>query len=451
MLKDLSKGMVINMKYLLVIGDGMADDPIPGLGGKTPLQYANIPTMDALASAGVPGSVMTTPEGMQAGSDTAILSIYGYDPRKYYFGRAPLEAAAKDIKLTPGDVAYRCNMISIEDSNVPFEEKKILSHSSGAISGEESDALVSELFNVPEFKRAAEKAGITIYPGSSFRHIMVQHKQGMQGIHSNQGMKGMQGIIAGQEVGFSALLAEESSLCLTPPHDHLDEILGQHLPKGNNNAETLNNLIHLSHEILNNHQININRRASGKLPANCIWFWAEGTAVELPDFTEKYGKTGSVISAVPLCQGIGKLIGLEKVYVEGATGDLYTNYEGKVDAAIEALKTHDFATIHVEAPDECTHNGDLKGKLQAIEWIDSRILAPLLQKLEDDRTTFRMLLMTDHRTLTSTRGHDRGPVPYVIYDSRKDMKTGKRFNEEEAGSGEFLPDATKLMSLLFKE
>jgi len=213
----------------------------------------------------------------------------------------------------------------------------------------------------------------------------------------------------------------------------------------------LENLIRLSHKILDNHPINIKRRESGNLPANCIWFWAEGTAVELPDFTGKYGKTGSVISAVPLCQGIGKLIGLEKIYVEGATGELHTNYEGKVDAAIEALKTRDFATIHIEAPDECTHNGDLKGKLQAIEWIDSRVLAPLLQKLKDNEAPFRLLLMSDHRTLTSTRGHDSGPVPYVLYDSREDRKTGKAFNEKEAENAGPLDDATKLMSLLFNQ
>jgi len=409
------------MKYLLVIGDGMADDPLPELDGKTPLEYAKTPTMDKLASAGEFGSVMTIPEGMQAGSDTAILSIFGCDPRKYFSGRAPLEAAAKDIKLAPGDVAYRCNMISIEDSGIPFEDKKILSHSSGAISGEESDTLVSDLFNIPEFKEAAEEARITIYPGSSFRHILVQKNP------------------------------NNNKIELTPPHDHLDEPLGQHLPKGNDNAAVLENLIRLSHKMLNNHPINIQRRASGKLPANCIWFWAEGTAVELPNFTEKYGKTGSVISAVPLCRGIGNLIGLEKVYVEGATGELNTNYEGKVDAAIEALKTRDFATIHIEAPDECTHNGDLKGKLQAIEWIDSRVLAPLLQKLKDNGTTFRLLFMPDHRTLTSTRGHDSGPVPYVLYDSREDRKTGKRFNENEAEKGGFLKDAAALMDMLFKE
>ena len=409
------------MKYLLVIGDGMADDPIAALGGRTPLQYANIPVMDRLASAGVLGSVMTIPEGMQAGSDTAILSIFGCDPREYFSGRAPLEAAAKGIKLAPGDIAYRCNMITIEDGDIPFEKKKILSHSAGAISGGESDTLVSDLFSTPAFKEAAEEAKGKIYLGSSFRHIFIQKEQ------------------------------KNSRIKLTPPHDHIDEPLGQHLPKGNDSAAVLKNLIHMSHEILNDHPVNVKRREAGKLPANCIWFWAQGTAVELPDFTEKYGKTGSVISAVPLCHGIGVLIGLEKVFVEGATGELNTNYEGKVDAAIKALQTNDFATIHIEAPDECTHNGDIKGKLQAIEWIDSRILAPLLDKMKESKSDFRLLLMSDHRTLTSTRGHDSGPVPYVLYDSRVDRKTGKRFSEAEAENGEFIPAATELMDLLFNK
>ena len=409
------------MKYVLVIGDGMADDPLPELDGKTPLKYTNIPAMDKLADAGTLGCVLTVPEGMHAGSDTAILSIFGCDPRSYYAGRAPLEAAATGIQIPPGDVAYRCNMITIEDGEIPFEEKKILSHSSGAIEGAESDKLVSELFDAPGFKEAASKAGIKIYPGSSFRHIAVQKAP------DNNGIK------------------------LTPPHDHLGEKLGQHLPRGSENAGVLRGLTIKAHEFLDNHPINQKRRETGKLPANCIWFWAEGTAIKLPDFTGKYGKTGSVISAVPLCRGIGSLIGLEKITVEGATGELYTNYEGKVDVAVEALKTKDFVAVHVEAPDECTHNGDLKGKLQAIEWIDSRIVAPLVKRLKESGTEFRMLLMSDHRTLTTTRGHDGGYVPYVIYDSRTDKKTGLKFCEKDAASGETIKDGTKLISLLFEE
>jgi len=407
------------MKYVLVIGDGMADDPVPELNGKTPLQYASIPTMDALTSAGVSGSVLTIPEGLEAGSDTAILSIFGCDPRSYFAGRAPLEAAAMGVRLSPGDVAYRCNMITVEDGEIPFEEKKIISHSAGAIEGAQSNALVSELFDTPVFRKAAEAAGVKVYPGSSFRHIVVQKAPDINGI------------------------------VLSLPHNHLGEVLGQYLPRGCENAAILEGLMRLAHEILDSHPINMERRANGKLPANGIWFWAEGTAVELPNFTEKYGKTGSVISAVPLCQGIGTLMGLEKVYVEGATGELNTNYEGKVDAVIESLQTHDFATIHIEAPDECTHNGDIKGRQQAIEWIDSRAVALLLSRLRESGGDFRILLMTDHRTLTSTRGHDGGPVPYTLYDSRKDRKTGKSFCEEDAANGEFIAEGTRLMDLLF--
>jgi len=419
------------MKYVLVIGDGMADDPIPKLYGKTPLQYAEIPAMDMLASSGKLGNVLTVPVGMQAGSDVAVLSIFGCDPQTYFTGRAPLEAAAVGISLSPGDVAYRCNMISIEDSDIPFDDKKILSHSSGGIEGSESDALISELLDSPIFKEAAEKAGIFVYPGSSFRHIAVQRVSDAAVMSQKQ--------------------TDEPSPCLvlTPPHDHLGESLGQHLPRGNENAAALEGLIRLSHEFLDNQPINVNRRKAGKFPGNCIWFWAEGTVMELPNFTEKYGKTGSVVSAVPLCQGIGCLLGLDKVIVEGATGELNTNYEGKVDAAVEALESQDFAVVHIEAPDECTHNGDLKGKLQAIEWIDSRVVAPLLQKLRAKGTDFRLLLMSDHRTLISTRGHDAGPVPYVLYDSRFDEDTGLSFCEEDAEYGVFLTEGAKLMSMLF--
>jgi len=413
------------MKYILVIGDGMADDPIPDLDGKTPIQYADTPALDKLADAGELCHAITVPEGMQAGSDTAILSIFGCDPRGFYAGRAPLEAAAMGIELSPGDIAYRMNMVTIEDGNIPFEEKKILSHSAGAISGDESDSLAAELFENPEFAKVAEEAGITIYPGSSFRHIAVQEQAK-----------------AGGDVS--------QPIELTPPHDHLDETLGQYLPQGSKRAAVLEKLMRISNSFLDNHPINIKRRKTGKLPANCIWFWANGTAVSLPDFTQKYKKSGSVISAVPLCQGIGVLLGLEKIYVEGATGELNTNYEGKVEAAIEALKTKDFVTVHIEAPDECTHNGDLKGKLQAIEWIDSRIIAPLMKRMDASGENFRMLVLSDHRTLTSTRGHDSGAVPFVIYDSRKDKKTGQKFCEAGANEGKQIADGTKLMSLLFE-
>ena len=408
------------MKYILIIGDGMADNPVPELGGRTPLQYANIPVMDRLASAGATGTVLTVPEGVPAGSDTAILSIFGCDPASCYSGRAPLEAAGSGITLSPGDVAYRCNMVAFEDGEMPFEQKKILSHSAGSIGGDESDTIVKELFDTPSFKKAAEQAGMTIYPGSSFRHIAVQKPP------------------------------DNTGLELTPPHDHLGEPLGRHLPRGCGNAAVLDSLMRLGHTILDSHPLNMERRAHGKLPANGIWFWAEGVAVELPDFTAKYGKTGCVISAVPLCRGIGALTGLDQIRVEGATGMLHTNYEGKAGAAFEALKTRDFVAVHIEAPDECTHDGDTAGKLQAIEWIDSRVVAPLTERLEESGVDFRMLIMSDHKTLTSTRGHDGTPVPYIIYDSRRDANTGLPYCEAAAEQNRSIVEGTQLMGMLFE-
>lgn len=408
------------MKYVLVIGDGMADNPVPELGDKTPLEYANIPVMDALAAKGVMGSVKNCPDSLPAGSDTAITSIFGCDPLKYYTGRAPLEAAATGIKLKTGDIAYRCNMVTFEDIDAPLEEKKIISHSAGSIEGGESVAIINALFADPEFREAADRAGMTVNPAESFRHIAVQ--------------KG----------------ADAMGMVLTPPHDHLDQKAGPYLPKGSGNAEVLLGLMRLAHEKLDRHPLNEARRAAGKLPANGVWFWAEGTAVELPCFYDAFGKTGGVISAVPLCHGIAALTGLEPVFVDGATGELETNYEGKVAAAIEVLEGHDFAAVHLEAPDECTHAGDLRGKLQAIEWLDSRIIGPLVNKLLEKGWDFRMLILSDHKTLTSTKGHDGEPVPFALYDSTVDTESGLTYCEKSGEKGPYYPDgANTCMRLLF--
>ena len=408
------------MKYLLVIGDGMADDPIPELDGKTPIEYVKTPAMDAISSAGVIGEVLTVPEDMPAGSDPAILSIFGYDPKQYLSGRAPLEAAAMDIPLKPGDIAFRCNVVTFEDGDMPFSEKKILSHSAGSIEGDISDKLIEVLMSNPEFAKMLQDIGMKIYPGNTFRHIAV----------------------CGQGGEFF------KDLITFPPHDHIGESLGQYLPQ---NVEQLVKIMKLAFDILDKHPINLKLRDEGKMPGNGIWFWAEGNAVELPAFYEKYQKTGAVISAVPLCHGIGVMIGLKKVTVEGATGELYTNYEGKVAAAMEALETLDFATVHIEAPDECSHNGILEDKLLAIEWVDSRVVAPLVSKLRDKKIDFRMMVISDHRTLLATRGHDGGPVPYAIYDSRFDNKTGIAFSESTAAENKdnYLSDGTKLMGMLF--
>ena len=408
------------MKYVLVIGDGMADNPLQELGGKTPLQFAEIPVMDRLASAGMLGEVRTIPEGMPAGSDTAILSIFGCDPSVCYTGRAPLEAAASGITLSPGDVAYRCNMVTFEDEAPSFEDKRIISHSAGAVEGGVANELIAELFDTPAFRQAASGAGIVIYPGSSFRHLAVQKTPDIAGMK------------------------------LMPPHDHLGETVGQNLPCGCENAVVLDGLMRLAHEILDRHTINDKRRSEGKLPANGIWFWAEGTAVELPDFTEQYGKSGGIISAVPLCLGIGTLIGLDTISVDGATGELNTNYEGKVGAVFDALKTGEFVAVHIEAPDECSHAGDIKGKLQAIEWLDSRVVEPLISGLDKTGENYRMLILSDHKTLLSTGGHDGTPVPYIIYDSRLDRKSGFAFCESDAAYGRYIAEGTELMGLLFE-
>jgi len=408
------------MKYLLFIGDGMADNPVPELGDKTPLEYANIPTIDALCAKGVLGSVVNCPTGLPAGSDTAITSIFGCDPRKYYTGRAPLEAAATGIKLKAGDTAYRCNMVAYEDTDKPFAEKKILSHSAGSIEAEDSDAIVTALFADPAFAAAAEKAGMAVNLGHSFRHIAVQ---------SGAGAEGMK---------------------LIPPHDHLGEVIGPLLPSGGTNGPVLKELMEMAHQILDRHPLNEARRAAGKLPANGIWFWAEGTAVELPCFVDEFGHRGGVVSAVPLCHGIAALTGLEPVFVEGATGEIDSNLENKVAAVLDVLERYDFAALHVEAPDECTHNGDLKGKIQSIEWLDSRCMVPLLKAFGERGWDYRILLLSDHKTLTSTRGHDGDPVPFMLYDSTKDTGLGLAYSEANGLKGPMYPDgANTCMKLLF--
>ena len=412
----------MTMKYILVIGDGMADDPDPELGGRTPLQAAKKPVIDALARRSLVGNVKNCPDGLPAGSDTAILSIFGCDPHKCYTGRAPLEAAAQGLRLAPGDAAFRCNMAAISDEDVPFEEKRILSHSGGGIEGDKSKELIEWLFTVPEFRDAARKAGVTVKPTLSYRHIAVQSGGDIRGLR------------------------------LSPPHDHLGERVGDNIPSGNENAKTLRGLMELSNKYLGGHPINRARVAEGKLPCNCIWFWAEGTAAELPSFTETYGKSGSVISAVPLCHGIAALTGLGRISVEGATGELDTNYEGKADAAIEALDSGlDFVAVHVEAPDECTHNHDLPGKIKSIENIDGLVVERIVEKMRERGERFRMLILSDHKTLTATGAHGAAPVPFMIYDSGAEIDGPADYSEPSGEKGPYIDAGTRLMGLLFEK
>ncbi len=408
------------MKYILIIGDGMADNPVEQLGWKTPLEKAEKPAIDYIAEKGMLGSVFNVPEGMPAGSDTAILSIMGCDPHACFTGRAPLEAASVGIKLNPGDAAYRCNMVTYEDTDKPLLERKILSHSAGSISGADSDGLIDALFADAEFKTLADKAGLSITKTASFRHMTVQRAADITGI------------------------------VLIPPHDHLGEVIGPLMPSGCANAQTLMELMITAHRVLDRHPINERRRAEGKLPANGIWFWAEGTAVKLPQFKEHYGKTGAVISAVPLCHGIAALTGLVPISVEGATGELDSNLEGKVDAAEEALKKYDFITVHVEAPDECTHNGDLEGKIKSIEYLDRRVVGPVMERARAMGEDFRLMVISDHKTLTSTRGHDGEAVPFAIYDSReKNAGSGLPYTEANGLKGPMISRGVMLLAMLF--
>ncbi len=410
------------MKYILIIGDGMADNPVPELGGRTPLEAARKPFIDSLAERALLGSVRTVPPTQVPGSDTAILSIFGCDPDKYYTGRSPLEAAGSGVSLQPGDVSYRCNMITLEDCDKPFEEKRILSHSAGSIEGETSIELVSWLFAEPEFKAAADRIGLRVEPSPSFRHIAVQRGGDTQG------------------------------LVAPPPHDHLGEVIGTIRLHGNRNAEQLWALMRLAHEKLDHHPINEQRRQAGKKPANGVWFWAEGTAVQLPDFVQAYHHGGSVISAVPLVHGIGALTGLKRITVADATGENDSNFAGKVQAAVDALMSgDDFVCVHVEAPDEATHNGDLQRKLEAIELLDSRVVQPLCERLDEKGVAYRVLLLSDHKTLMSTRGHDGEPVPFLIYDSTKQQGSGLSYTEQHGEAGPFVPAGTSLMGMLFEE
>lgn len=408
------------MKYVLIIGDGMADNPVPELGGKTPLEAAEKPNIDRIAGQSMLGSVRTVPTNQPPGSDTAILSIFGCDPNRYFTGRSPLEAAGSGVVLKPGDISYRCNLVALEDRDCAFAQKRILSHNAGSIEGPEAAELVQFLMEDPEFREAADAIHLTIHPSETFRHITVQSGAKFEPVDE------------------------------TPPHNILNQVIGDYAYHANDTAKALWNLMRLGHEKLQNHPINQARRQQGHLPGNGIWFWAQGTAVALPDFAERYGKHGSVISAVPLVHGIGALVGLKPVSVPGATGETETNYEGKVQAAVDCLKNgDDFVCIHVEAPDEATHNGKLDEKLLSISYLDSRVLRPLLEQLDRIGEPYRILMLSDHKTLMATRTHDGDPVPFLIYDSKHPQAHGRPYTEQAGEAGPFIEPGTRLMELLF--
>jgi len=381
------------MKYIVILGDGMADEPLESLGGRTPLECAQIPVMDLLASKGELGLAKTVPASMKPGSDVANLAVLGYDPERNYSGRSPLEALSVGVEMESEDVIFRCNIVTLTE-NEPYAEKTILDHSSGEISTQEADALmdaVREHFNSEEFR---------FYTGTSYRHITVW-KRG-------------------------------KILEMEQPHDHLGQVIGDYLPK----EKAFREMMEKSFEILNNHPINLKRAAEGKNKANSLWFWGAGTKPSLPDFMEKNGVKGAMISAVDLLKGIAVGSNMRVIEVPGANGSLHTNYEGKALAAVKAVLEDDcdFAYIHVEAPDEMGHQGSVENKIKAIEYLDSKVVAVVKEKMDASGEDYRILIMPDHPTPIRCRTHTSDPVPYIIYDNRKEQRKIANYSEKAAAA-----------------
>lgn len=382
------------MKYVVILGDGMADEPIEALGGKTPLEYAQTPTLDMLSKKSEVGLCHTIPEGLKPGSDVANMSVLGYDAKANYSGRSPLEALSIGVPMKDTDIAFRCNIVSItDDPNLKFEEQTIVDHSSSEISTEDCavllDAVRKELEN-DEFK---------FYVGTSYRHCLIQDH--------------------GEVID------------LVQPHDVLGTTIGQHLP-----PEKFRTMMEKSFAILKDHPINIERKKLGLNPANCCWFWGAGTKPSLSSFEGKTGKKGMMISAVDLLKGIavGTSMGVAKV--QGATGGLETNYEGKVKAALDSLESgYDFAYIHVEAPDEMGHQGSVEKKVKSIEYLDARVIKPIYETLKERGEDFKLLITPDHPTPIRCRTHTSDPVPYLIYDSTKERNESWDYNEKDAKAG----------------
>lgn len=393
------------MKYIVVLGDGMADRPVDALGGKTPLEAAVTPVMDALASKGTLGTVQNVPAGMAPGSDVANLSVLGYDPAANYSGRSPLEALSVGVAMDDDDVIFRSNLVTLTE-NQPYDQKIILDHSSGEISTADADVLMDAIraeFNSDRFR---------FYTGTSYRHILVWK----------------QGRISPLE----------------PPHDHLGHAIGPYLPQ----EAVLREMMERSYEILNNHPLNLARAAAGKHKANSLWFWGAGTKPQVQNFREKTGLTGAMISAVDLLKGIAVGAGMRVYNVPGATGSIDTNFEGKAQAAVDALLKDgcDFAYIHVEAPDEMGHQGRVQDKVKSIEYLDSRLIAPIKAAMEAAGENYRMLILPDHPTPLAIRTHTADPVPYLIYDSTRQLRKRDRLTEENARQADnFQPDGYKLL------
>ena len=399
------------MKYIVILGDGMAGEPLAQLDGRTTLEAATTPNMDALASCGVMGLAKMVPNGMKPGSDVANLAVMGYDPKACYSGRSPLEALSLRIDMEPTDIIFRCNLVTLSEDGA-YEDKTILDHSAGEISSADADILMDAI------REAFNSDTIRFFSGTSYRHITIWKE--------------------GELLDFEA------------PHDHLGQTVGQYLPK----HPLFRQMMERSFQILNDHPLNRARAAAGKNKANSLWFWGAGTKPSLGDFTATTGLKGAMISAVDLLKGIAVGAGMQVIEVEGANGSLHTNYEGKAAAAVKAVLEdgNDFVYVHVEAPDEMGHQGSMESKVQAIEYLDSRVVAPIKAAMDASGEDYRLLVLPDHPTPIRARTHTSEPVPFVIYDSRRQARKIARYCETEAAAtGELIDPGHKLLSLFLEK
>lgn len=415
------------MKYLILVPDGAADDPIEALGNRTPLEVAEMPNINELAHRGTVGMVRTIPPGVEPGSDAANLSVMGYDPAVYLTGRSPLEAASMGIDMSDTDVSFRTNIITLtcDGKNPPkgdeaYDDLIITDHSSGDISTEEADQLIQAV------NEAFANEEIRFYTGISYRHCLIVHNGSID-------------------------------YDLTPPHDVLGEKVGDYLPKkGANGGDPafIEDMMRRSYEIFKEHPVNKARIAAGKNPANTIWVWGQGTKPSLSSFYDKYGITGTAISAVDLIKGIALCAGLCSVDVEGVTGTLHTNFAGKAEAAIREFRDgKDFIYMHLEGPDECSHQGDMDGKIECLKSIDIKVLKPIIEALREDGEDYRILVVPDHRTPISIRTHSADPVPFVLYDSTKEepFDEAKRFHEKSGEKGMYFDSGHELADYFFEK
>lgn len=400
------------MKYVVVLSDGMAGRPLEELGGRTTIEAADTAVMDSLAGKAEVGMASMVPEGMAPGSDTANLAVMGYDPKIYYTGRSPLEALSIGVDMEETDVSFRCNIVTVSEDADTYEDQIMIDHSSDEISTEDAAVLIDAL------KEGLKREGYEFYVGTSYRHLLIQ-KDG-------------------------------KVVELTPPHDILTRRIGDYLPKD----EVLREMMKKSFDILKDHPLNVKRREQGLHPANSAWFWGAGRKPALTSFEERTGKKGVMISAVDLLKGIAVGAGMDRIIVDGANGGLHTNYAGKAEAAVKALTAdgYDFAYVHVEAPDEMGHQGNVKDKITAIENVDRQVLGVIIDGLNRSEEDYRVLVLPDHPTPIEVRTHTGEPVPYLLYDSTKEIEGPAVYSEKAASeTGYNWPDGYKLMSHLLQE